>query len=199
MNHKEETTNNTQPEASATPATAESIESIYETMRDQRVSELDIMRQSLEEQKKKAADYYDQLLRLKAEFENFRERSEKEKQRHRLWGKEEVLLKQIGLYDVLLQAHGSMTQGADLKSIQLGLDLIVKEFTKMLSGEGIVEVECVGKPFDPHLHEAMDYVETTEHAENTIVAVLQKGYMFNDRIIRTAKVWVAKPPAAPEK
>ena len=90
----------------------ENIEEMYDAGREEKVSELEILQQSLEDKKKQAEAYYDQLLRLKAEFENFRQRSEKEKSRQRLWGKEEVLLKQISLFDVIEQAYSSIEKNA---------------------------------------------------------------------------------------
>ena len=120
---------------------SEEVKEFFEIVREEKVSELEILKQSVEEKKKLAEGYYDQLLRLKAEFENYRNRTEKEKQTHRLWGKEEILLKQINLYDVLEQAYNSIKTNASTESIQKGLELIKIEFSKMLSGEGITEIE----------------------------------------------------------
>jgi molecular chaperone GrpE len=169
----------------------ESIKTIYDAVRDEKVAELEILKQSLEEKKKKADEYYDQLLRLKAEFENYRERTEKEKHTHRLWGKEEILLKQINLLDVIEQAHQSIKNNASPESIMQGLELIKIEFAKMLSSEGIKEVESNGQKFDPNIHEALEHV-ASEEEEGKILDVLQKGYSFNGRVIRPARVRVAK-------
>lgn len=169
----------------------ENTEVISETARDEKISELEILQQSLEEKKKQVDDYYDQLIRLKAEFENFRRRTEKEKQNHLLWGKEEILMKQIGLLDVLEQAAQSATTTNNIDSIIKGLNLISQEFVKILSSEGVVAIDAAGKKFDPGLHEALDQVES-DREEGTILDVLQKGYTMNGRVIRAAKVRVAK-------
>ncbi|MCB4792618.1 MAG: nucleotide exchange factor GrpE [Elusimicrobia bacterium] len=174
----------------------ENIEADYDTSRDEKLSELEILRQSVEENKKKAEDYYDQLLRLKAEFENYRNRMEKEKQTHRLWGKEEILLKQIDLLDVIEQAYESMNSNASPESIKKGLELIKIEFSKMLSSEGIKEIESLGQKFDPNFHEAIEQLETKEEEEGKILGVMQKGYMFGGRMIRPARVKVAKNQTA---
>lgn len=170
----------------------ETIESVTDSGRDEKISELEILSQSLEENKKKADSYYDQLLRLKAEFENYRLRTEKEKHTHRLWGKEEILLKQINLLDVIEQAYDSMLNNASVESIKKGLELIKMEFSKMLSSEGIKEIDVSSGKFDPNIHEALEQIETKDEEDGKILGVMQKGYMFNGRMIRPARVKVAK-------
>ena len=162
-----------------------------EAAREDKLSELDILKQSLEEKKQLAEDYYNQLLRLKAEFDNFRRRTEKEKQNHLIWGKEEILLKQVALLDVMEQAESSVVTAANIESIQKGLELIKQEFVKMLSSEGITEINCIEKKFDPAFAEAVENVES-DRPEGTVIEVMQKGYMLKDRVIRPAKVKVAK-------
>lgn len=171
--------------------TEENSQAVSESAREEKVSELEILKQSLEDKKKLAGEYYDQLLRLKAEFENYRRRSEREKQNHLTWGKEEILLKQVGILDVLEQASGSIQTCTNVETIQKGLDLIKQEFVKMLSTEGISEIESLGRKFDPGFHEAIEYVES-DQPEGTVLEVMQKGYSLNGRIIRPAKVKVAK-------
>jgi molecular chaperone GrpE len=175
----------------------ENGQAIYDTAREEKVSELGILQQSLEEKKKQADEYYDQLLRLKAEFENYRKRTEKEKQIHLMWGKEGILLKQMGLLDVIEQALHSARTSDNIESIQQGLGLIVNEFSRMLNSEGVTEIESRGKKFDPSLHEAVEQVESDE-PDGTITDVLQKGYSMNGRVIRPARVKVAKKAAAEE-
>lgn len=159
--------------------------------REEKLSELEILKQSLEEKAKESAEYYNQLLRLKAEFENFRRRNEKEKQNHLAWGKEDILLKQVALLDVMEQAAASTQAATNIESIKQGLELIKMEFVKMLSSEGVVEIDCLGKIFDPQLHEAVEQVES-EAPEGTVTEVMQKGYMLKERVIRHARVKVSK-------
>jgi len=153
------------------------------------ISELEILKQSVEEKQQEAQSYYDQLLRLKADFENYRKRSEKEKQDYLEWGKERILLKQIGIYDVFQQALQSAKTGNNVKSIVLGLEMISKEFSKMLKEEGIEEIQC--EKFDPSVCEALDHAES-EKEDGTVLEVYQKGYKLNGRLVRAAKVKVAK-------
>jgi molecular chaperone GrpE len=157
--------------------------------RDEKVAELEILKQSVDEQKALAQDYYDQLVRLKADFDNFRRRSEKEKKDYLDWGKEKILVKQIAIDDVLQHALKSAKSGKNIKSIIVGLDMISKEFAKMLKEEGVEEIQC--EKFDPNMCEALDYVESDEE-DGKILEVYQKGYKMNGKLIRSAKVKVAK-------
>jgi molecular chaperone GrpE len=158
-------------------------------VRDEKIAELEILKQSVDEQKALAQDYYDQLVRLKADFDNFRRRSEKEKKDYLDWGKEKILVKQIALDDVLQHALKSAETGKNIESIIIGLDMISKEFAKMLKEEGVEEVQC--EKFDPNMCEALDYVESDEE-DGRVLEVYQKGYKMNGKLIRTAKVKVAK-------
>jgi molecular chaperone GrpE len=157
--------------------------------RDEKVAELEILKQSVDEQKALAQDYYDQLVRLKADFDNFRRRSEKEKKDYLDWGKEKILVKQIAIDDVLQHALKSAKAGNNIESIIVGLDMISKEFAKMLKEEGVEEIQC--EKFDPNMCEALDYVESDEE-DGKVLEVYQKGYKMNGKLIRTAKVKVAK-------
>jgi molecular chaperone GrpE len=161
----------------------------YNKARDEKICELEILKQSIEEKKKQVQDYYDQLLRLKADFENYRRRSEKEKKDYLERGKEKILIKQISIDDVLRQALKSAESGNNIESIVLGLEMISKEFSKMMKEEGVEEVEC--DKFDPNICEALEYVESEEEDEK-ILEVYQKGYKMNGKLIRAAKVKVAK-------
>lgn len=160
-----------------------------ELARDAKLSELEILKQSFDDKKKESEDYYDQLVRLKADFENFRRRSEKEKRDYLDWGKEKILLKQISIDDVLQHALKSAKDGNNIESIITGLEMISKEFSKMLKEEGVEEIVC--EKFDPNICEALDYVESDEE-EGTVLEVYQKGYKMNGRLVRAAKVKVAK-------
>ena len=163
---------------------------ISNAARDAKISELEILKQSLEEKKKEAENFYEQLLRLKADFENFRKRSEKEKIDYLEWGKEKILVKQISIDDVLEQALKSAKNGGKVEDIIIGLEMVTKEFAKMIKEEGVEEIKC--ENFDPQFCEALDTVETEDHEDGKILEVYQKGYTINGRLLRAAKVKVAK-------
>jgi len=164
--------------------------SCEEIARDVKLSELEILQQSFEEKKKEAETLYDQLVRLQADFANYRRRAEEEKKQYLQWGKEKILLKQIFIDDILEQALKSAKKGDDIKSIITGLEMVNKEFAKMLKEEGVEEIKC--KKFDPNLCEALDTVETEDEEDGKVLEVYQKGYTMNGSLMRTAKVRVSK-------
>jgi molecular chaperone GrpE len=163
----------------------------YEEARNEKLIELEILKQSIDDKIKQIHTYYDQLLRLKADFENYRKRSEKEKLYYLNIGKENIILKQLNIYDVLEQAINSIKVNNNVNSVITGLEMISKEFTRVLHEEGVEEVHC--SYFDPNTCEALDYSECAEqNDEGKILKIYQKGYKIDGKLIRTAKVQVAK-------
>jgi len=178
-----------------------------------KLAEEEILRQSLEEKKKQAEEYYDQLLRLKAEFENYRKRVEKEKEKIYLHGKETIFLKLVTVLDTLEQAEKSLAnkneklspqrrpdeEARKTEDIIKGLKLIILDFRNFLGNEGLEPIESVGKKFDPHFHEVVEREEKEDLEEGIILEELQKGYLFNGQVIRPAKVKIAKTRIAADK
>jgi len=162
---------------------------------------------------KAAPDYYTQLLCLKADFENYRKRIEKERPEFVKFGKAEILLRLLPLYDLLVQAHLHVvklqTQGKDepgqTQEIVKGLEMIFKEFNKVFEGEGIRPMEVVGKPYDPMASEIIGIDEGDAENDGLVTAEFQKGFYYGSKVLRPAKVKIAKakvqaPEApAPEK
>jgi molecular chaperone GrpE len=161
-----------------------------EEVRDEKLSELSILQQSLDEQKVKAADYYDQLLRLRAEFDNYRKRVEKEKTEARAWGKQDVIMPLLSVVDVFEQAMAQAEKAKDAKQVAVGLEFLHKNFSNFLKSEGLAPIETVGKPFDPHQAEAVEQVEVDDGQVGQVLSELQKGYLFQGRVIRPARVRV---------
>jgi molecular chaperone GrpE len=162
---------------------------------ESKTAELAIVKQSLDEARAQAAQNWDQLLRLKAEFENFRRRAEKEKTDARRWGKEDVVVRLVSLMDVMEQAEAAAHNSPDMKSVVAGLDMLYGEFKRLLTDEGLEDVPgAPGDAFDPDRHEA---VETVEHdgEPGKILVVLQKGYRFQGALLRPARVKVSASPA----
>ncbi|HAH08203.1 MAG TPA: nucleotide exchange factor GrpE [Elusimicrobia bacterium] len=151
----------------------------------------------------KEKELFDQILRLKADFENYRKRVDRDKPSWERHGKVQLLGKLLPLYDVLLSAHeqavrhGETLAKADdgqktVSELVRGLELIFKEFTKLFESEGVKVVETVGKPFDFNLHEVLGQVETDAHPEGTVVEELARGYTLDGAVLRPAKVRIAK-------
>jgi molecular chaperone GrpE len=159
-------------------------------------AELALLRQAAEESQKKSADYYDQLLRLRAEFDNYRKRVEKEKVEARQWGKQDVIIPLLSLVDVFEQAMAQAKNAKDVKQVSVGLEFLHKNFSSFLKSEGLTPIDLVGKAFDPHLAEAVEQVEVEEDQVGQVLGEIQRGYSLNGRIIRPARVrvGVAKQP-----
>jgi molecular chaperone GrpE len=164
---------------------------------EEKLSELTILQQALVESKLKAADYYDQLLRLKAEFENFRKRTEKEKADARGWGKQDVMMPLLSLVDVFEQALAQTQNAKDVKQVTTGLEFLHKNFSNFLKTEGLSALDVIGKPFDHNQAEAVEQVEVENGKVGQVLSEIQKGYSFQGRVIRPARVrvGVAKQPA----
>ena len=167
-------------------------EKVEDIAREVKLSELDILKQSLEEKQKQADEYKAEYLRSVAEYQTLRNRTEKEKGEYINFGKAKILERNIGIYDVFEQAMISVRAGQDLKSIKVGLEMIYNEFSKMLKEEGVEKIECLNKPFDHNVCEALDQIETDEVEEGTVLAVYQNGYKLNGKLMRPARVKVAK-------
>lgn len=141
-------------------------------------------------------DYYDQLLRLKAEFENFRKRSDREKPEYYRAGRAEVLSKLLPIYDLLQQAHQDIAATQADSPFAKGMEGIFKEFEKIFKEEGIAPMDPAGKPYDPLRHEVLGTVEKEGAEDGHVVDVFQNGFMLGDKVLRTAKVRIAKKPGA---
>ncbi len=162
---------------------------------------VDLAGTELEKQKKQTEDYYNQLLRLQADFENYRKRMEKDRPELIKWGKAEILLRLLPLYDMLLSAHAHINtareNGGGDETLK-GLEMIFKEFSKVFDAEGLRAMDPVGKPYDPMASEILGVVEGTEENDGFVVEELQKGFYYGDKILRPARVKIAGKKAAPE-
>ncbi|OGR83383.1 MAG: nucleotide exchange factor GrpE [Elusimicrobia bacterium RIFCSPLOWO2_01_FULL_64_13] len=143
--------------------------------------------------KEKAGSYMEQLVRLQAEFVNYRKRAEKEKAEAIRFGREAILERAAALLDVLESALRHSREAKDVDSFRKGLEMVVGEFVRFLKQEGAEPLKTVGEQFDPHLHEAVEQVEAEDESQNNvIIEELQKGYVSNGRLLRPARVKVAK-------
>lgn len=158
---------------------------------EEKLAEQEIIRQAVEEKKRETEEYYKQLLRLRAEFDNYRKRVEKEKEKIYLRGKGNVLIALISLLDSLEQAEKNVEVN-NLESVVAGLKLIQSNFRNFLKNEGVETIDCIGRKFDPDFHEVLEQEEAATVEEGTILEELQKGYTFNGEVIRPAKVKIAK-------
>jgi molecular chaperone GrpE len=148
------------------------------------------------EMAKLAADLEDlrhPLLRRQADFENYRKRIEKERFEDSKRATARVIEGLIPIIDGFEHALAAHRE-AEYENYRKGFELIYKQLLDNVTKLGAERIDPVGKPFDPHLHQAMDRTETTEERDGTILQVFQPGYVFHGRVLRPAMVRVAVHP-----
>ena len=141
---------------------------------------------------KEIQNLHSQILRLKAEFDNYRKRAEKEKESKYNYGKQTVLLKIIGLIDIFENAVKHTEDSENIKDIKNGLKLIHKEFMSFISKEGVKPIVTIGTEFNPEYHEIVGFEENNKEDENIILHEAQSGFICDGEVIRPAKVIVSK-------
>jgi len=148
-----------------------------------------------------SAELEDRHLRLRAEFDNYRKRKEKEFSRLLLYQGEEVIKSLLPVIDDMERVVESTDGGEDqnLDSVVEGISLILEKFRRRLSRHGVEPFESVGEKFDPLLHEAMMTENSDEHEENVVLQEFERGYRYNNRVIRHARVIVSAPSPAEEE
>jgi molecular chaperone GrpE len=139
-------------------------------------------------------DLQNTLVRRQADFENYRKRVERERQQERHRGAEQLIEQVLPVLDAFDLALSGQT-GAASPEYRKGFEIIRAQLWNALAKQGLQPIEAVGKPFDPHLHHAIENVPTAEQPEGTVVGEMQTGYMFHDRVLRPAMVRVATAPA----
>jgi len=138
------------------------------------------------------------LLRRQADFDNYRKRIEKERFEDSKRATARViegLIPVIDGFEHALAAH----REAEYDNYRKGFELIYKQLLENVTKLGAERLDPVGKPFDPHLHQAVDRAETTEYADGVIMQVFQPGYLFHGRVLRPAMVRVAVHPSGASK
>ncbi len=137
-----------------------------------------------------AAKDKDRYLRLLAEFDNFRKRSIQEKDAAAANAAAKAALEIISVIDNFERAMDAECSDENYKK---GVEMIYNQFTDVIKKLGVEEIDALGKPFDPNLHNAVSHTEDESFGENTVCQVYQKGYKLGDKVIRCAMVVVANP------
>ena len=143
------------------------------------------------------ADLQEKMIRLQADFDNFRRRALKERQEAHQYGHENLVKDLLASVDNLDRAieHARKSDGGDFESMLQGVELVQRELLGALANHGVSEIEAGNVAFDPNVHEAMAQKEDDSVPANTVVEVFQKGYRLRDRLLRPARVVVSKPAA----
>lgn len=137
--------------------------------------------------KEEYSELYDKYLRLIAEFDNYKKRTQKEKEEIYSLAKTDVVMSLLPVIDNFERAE----KFSNDESVEEGMALIKKQFLEFLKKIGVEEIEAENMPFDPNFHNAVLHEEREDVPENTIVEVLQKGYRLGEKVIRHAMVKVA--------
>lgn len=148
----------------------------------------------LESKEEEAKETYDRLLRVSADFENYKKRSTREMEEFRKYANQSLLKEMLSVVDNLELAINSSNdeQEADKNLIE-GLNLTLNEILRVFEKFNVKPIEAKGKTFDPAFHEAVMREESDDFPENTVISEFQKGYLIHDRLLRPAMVVVAVP------
>lgn len=147
----------------------------------------------LDEARREAQENWEKLLRTQAELENQRRRHERDVENAHKYALERFSQALLPVKDSLEMGLSAMEEGAEqVEKLREGTELTLKMLADVMEKFGISEVDPAGEPFNPELHQAMAMQESGAQAPNTVLHVMQKGYLLNDRLIRPAMVVVAK-------
>jgi molecular chaperone GrpE len=161
--------------------------------------ESDKLKKALEQKTKEAADEHDKYLRLYAEFDNYRKRMQRDLVDFRKYANEQLALELLSVVDHLGLALKHAAEGGEtIQGLREGVELVYKQLRDVLEKFGIKAFSAGGQPFDPARHDAMMQAVTDEVPENTVVQVMQEGYLYHDKVLRHAKVSVSKKPQGEE-
>ena len=155
-----------------------------------KIQELELKNEKAQQE---AQEKHDKLLYLHAEFENFKKRNLKEKYEFQKYSNESILKSLLSVVDHLEKACEHEAQ--ETESVFAGVKMTLKELNSLLDRYGVTEIECVGKPFDPHMHEAVSQEPTDKMKPNHVLKEYQKGYLYKDRLLRPARVVVSQEVA----
>jgi molecular chaperone GrpE len=156
-------------------------------------AELESVKSELRKAKEFSESSLNKMRYLMADFDNYRKQMEKQLASKAESIKAELLLKFLNIRDDYLRALSVARQSKSEQVVVIeGLEGILKNIDSLLASEGVREIEAVGTPFDPNVHDAIAYSARDDLAENTVTAEIRKGYMLNDRVLRPSLVEISK-------
>jgi molecular chaperone GrpE len=167
-----------------------------ETVRAPESAAVSLMEGKIAELESAVAESKDRYLRTAADFDNFRKRSRQQQLETIQHASADLIARLLPALDDLHKALDHKPAGVDESWVK-GLELSVRKLEEALSAHGLEPIHAVGNPFDPKLHEAIGYEESSEYPEDTVTSELRRGYRIRDRVVRPALVKVARPPELP--
>jgi molecular chaperone GrpE len=150
---------------------------------------------SLEELQRQRDDYYERLLRKAAEFDNFRKRTERERQALAEAAAADLIEELLPLVDDLERALKADPGTDSTEAYRRGVELIHRQLTETLRKRGVRPIDAVGQIFDPHFHQAVLHEPSTSHRDGEIIEEFRRGYLLGERLLRPSMVKVAKAEA----
>jgi molecular chaperone GrpE len=151
--------------------------------------EISVLCKEIEERDRKLEEYLSALRRLQAEFENYKKRAEREQTEYIDQANAALVEKLLPVLDNFERALS--TESSDFHSLKKGVDMIFSQFRKVLEGEGLSSIDALGEEFDPYYHEAV-LTACGDYEDDTVIEVLEKGYLFRNRCLRPSRVKVGK-------
>jgi len=142
--------------------------------------------------------FREQLMRTAADFDNFRKRTKRDLDEAKQRGRDDLIRELLPVFDNLERAVQSSGVASDVRSVIDGVRMVLKMFEDTSERIGLTRVKTIGERFDPNAHEALQQVDSAEHAPGTIVAEIAAGYRVGERLVRPAMVVVARKPAEPK-
>jgi len=170
-------------------------EDILETVNETEGEALsaDELMEKLDAAEKKASENWDHLLRTKAEMDNIRRRTQKDLENAHKFALEKFITELLSVKDSLEMGVGAASQEtASVDSLREGSEMTLSMLVGLFEKFNVVELNPEGEKFNPEHHQAMSMQPSAEHEPNTVIAVMQKGYLLNDRLVRPAMVMVSK-------
>ena len=158
----------------------------------EQASRVDTQEAKLTENQKELAELKDKYLRALADHENARKRIRQQSEDSVRIQRENLLRELLPVVDNLERAVGAARGGGNGKSIVEGVEMVLRSMLDLLKTQGVTPMVSVGHPFDPAKHEAADHVPSDSHPPNTVVQEFHRGYQMGDRVLRPARVTVAK-------
>jgi molecular chaperone GrpE len=154
--------------------------------------DLSALKEELREARKSSDNNLNRLKYMMAEFDNYRKQMEKQIDSRIESGKAELLVKFLSLRDDYLRALEMAKQSKSETVVIEGLEGILKNFDSLLRSEGVMEIETIGTPFDPNVHDAIGFSQQDEIEENIITKEIRKGYMLNNKVLRPSLVLISR-------
>ncbi len=154
------------------------------------MEELEALTTQLNDAEHAVAEMRETMLRERADVENQRRRLQRDLEQARRFANERLLGDMLPVCDSLEQGLAART--GDAEALREGMQLTLKSLLKVVQDNGLQPIDPLHQPFDPEMHQAMNMVATDEHAPGIVIAVMQKGYVLNERLLRPALVTVSK-------